>query len=95
MLLPQSYQYQNLSDGADRVGGQLHGDEECPFSGITKSGRDWRKVPESNAQSVGGGCQENVSCSKVLNFLERLDHRIRCIIYLYKYICLLSPSPRF
>ena len=24
------------------------------------------------------GCQENESCSKVLNFLERLDDRIRC-----------------
>ena len=24
------------------------------------------------------GCQENKSCSKVLNFLERLDGRIRC-----------------
>ena len=25
------------------------------------------------------GCQENKSCSKFLNFLERLDDRIRCI----------------
>ena len=24
------------------------------------------------------GCQENKSCSKVLNFLERLDDRITC-----------------
>ena len=24
------------------------------------------------------GCQENESCSKVLNFLETLDDRIRC-----------------
>ena len=24
------------------------------------------------------GCQENKSCSKVSNFLERLDDRIRC-----------------
>ena len=24
------------------------------------------------------GCHENGSCSKVLNFLERLDDRIRC-----------------
>ena len=39
-LLPQSYQYQNLSEGADRV------------SGVTKSGRVWRKVPESGARSV-------------------------------------------
>ena len=52
-LLPQSYPYPNLSrEGADRVGGQLRGDKECPFSGVTKSGRVWRKVPESNARSV-------------------------------------------
>ena len=51
-LLPQSYQYPNLSEGADRVGGQLRGDKECPFSGVTKSGRVWRKVPESEAGSV-------------------------------------------
>ena len=52
-LLPQSYQHPNLSEGADRVGGQLRGDKECPFSGVTKSGRVWRKVPESGARSVG------------------------------------------
>ena len=53
-LLPQSYQYPHLSEGADRVGGQLRGDKdkECPFSGVTKSGRVWRKVPESDARSV-------------------------------------------
>ena len=42
----------HLSEGADRVGGQQRGDEECPFSGATKSGRGWRKVPESGARSV-------------------------------------------
>ena len=52
-LVPQSYQYLNLSEGADCVGGQLCGDKECPFSGITKSGRVWRKVPESDARNVG------------------------------------------
>ena len=46
-------QYPNLSEGADRVGGQLRGDKECPFSGVTKSGRVWRKVPKSDARSVG------------------------------------------
>ena len=51
-LLPQSYQYPNLSEGADRVAGQLRGDKECPFSGVTKSGRVWRRVPESDARSV-------------------------------------------
>ena len=52
-LLPQSYQYPNLSEGADRVCGQLRGDKECPFSDVTKSGRVWRKVPENGARSVG------------------------------------------
>ena len=27
-------------------------DKECPFSGVTKSSRVWRKVPESDAWSV-------------------------------------------
>ena len=51
-LLLQTYQYPKLSEGADRVGGQLRGDKECPFSGVTESGRVWRKVPESSAWSV-------------------------------------------
>ena len=51
-LLPQSYRYPNLSEGADPVGGQLRGNKECPFSGVTKSGRVWRKVPESDARSA-------------------------------------------
>ena len=39
-------------EGADRVGGQLRRDKECPLSGVTKSGRVWRKVPERDAHSV-------------------------------------------
>ena len=50
-LLPQSYQYLDLSEGTDRVGGQLHGDNADPFSGVTKSGSVWRKVPESDDRS--------------------------------------------
>ena len=48
-LLP----HPNFSEGADRVGGQLHGHKERPFTGVTKSGRVWRKVPESDVRSVG------------------------------------------
>ena len=51
-VLLQSYQYPNLSEGTDRVGGQLCGDEECPFSGVTESSRVWRKVLENDAWSV-------------------------------------------
>ena len=46
------FQYPNLSEGADRVAGQLRRDKECPFSGVTKSGTVWRKVPESDARSL-------------------------------------------
>ena len=48
-------QYPNLSEGAVRVGGELRGDKERPFSGVTNSGRVWRKVPESDAWSVMSG----------------------------------------
>ena len=42
--------YPNLSEGADRVScAEL---KECPFGGLTRSGRVWRKVPESDARSV-------------------------------------------
>ena len=41
-----------LSEGADSVGGQLRGDKECLFGGVTSCGRVWRKVPESDARSV-------------------------------------------
>ena len=34
-MLLQSYQYPNISEGAEHVGGQLRGDKEC---GVTKSG---------------------------------------------------------
>ena len=51
-LLPQCYYYPNLLEGTDCIGGQLHGDKEYPFSGVTNSGRVWRKVPESGARSV-------------------------------------------
>ena len=51
--LPRSCQYPHLSEGADMVGGQLREDGECPFSGVTSSGRVWRKVSESDARRVG------------------------------------------
>ena len=45
-------QYPTLSEGADSVDGQLRGDKEYPFSGVTMSSRVWRKVPESDARIV-------------------------------------------
>ena len=73
-LLPQSYQYQNLSEAADRVGGQLRGDKEYPFSGVTKSDRVWRKVPESDARSVAGSVSISMNSKHEFAF-------IRCVVY--------------
>ena len=49
-----------LLEGTDSVGEQLHGNKECPFRGVTNSGRVWRKVPESNAWSMF-----NTDCSDI------------------------------
>ena len=60
----------NLTEGADRVGGQIREDKECPFSGVTDSGRVLSKVPEREAwgvlliekhskSEITGGIQEN------------------------------------
>ena len=49
--------YPNLSEAADSVAGQLRWDKECHFSGVTKSGRVWRKVPESDARECGPDLQ--------------------------------------
>ena len=38
-LVPKSFR-----EGADRVGGQLRGDKEYPFNGVTDSGRVWRNM---------------------------------------------------
>ena len=73
-LLPQSYQYPNLSEGADRVGGQLRGDKECPFSGVTKSGRVWRKVPESDARSVGKSPSRSTARGSKKPFISSGQH---------------------
>ena len=43
--------------------------KECPFSGVTKSDRVWRKVPESDARSVGTAmslCSLPMKCKKTL-----------------------------
>ena len=53
-LLPQSYQYPNLSEGAGHISGQLHGDKECSCV-VTKSG--------SLEESAGERCSECVSNS--------------------------------
>ena len=53
MSLSQFHLYPDLSEGADRVGGQLLEGKDCPFSGVTRSGRVWRKMPESDARRVG------------------------------------------
>ena len=79
-MLPQSYQYPNLSEGADRVAGQLRGDKECPFSDVTKSGRVWRKVPESGARSVPLSLTVNSQCLITCPVYSRRQDRFRPVI---------------
>ena len=58
-LLWRNQIWQSLEEGAGKrcsecasVHGQLGGDKECPFSGVTNSGGVWRKVPENDVRSV-------------------------------------------
>ena len=54
--------------------------KECPFSGVTKSGRVWSKVPESDARSV-------LRTVTTLHFLvaEPSDMKVSCEdFYRYK-----------
>ena len=46
LLVPTSF------GGRQQLGRQLREDEECPFNGVTSSGRVCRKVPESDARSA-------------------------------------------
>ena len=77
-LLPQSYQYPDLSEGADHVGGQLHGGKEFPFSGVTKSGRVWRKVPDSGAWSMGSALSSEQHLSAVTETFGLSTTVMRC-----------------
>ena len=43
----------DLQEDAGSVGGQIRLDEECPFSGVTCSGRVRKKVLDSDDRSVG------------------------------------------
>ena len=50
--------------------GQQHGHNlECPFSGVTKSGRVWRKVPESDARCVR--CFHSLSTQNLSRILRQ------------------------
>ena len=56
---------------------QLRGDKECPFRGVTKSGRVWRKVPESDARSVSRTWCCNLHTSAVGCFPTTLTAALR------------------
>ena len=59
------------------------GDKECPFSGVTKSSRVWREVPESDARSVHPRKQcpatNTVSASSSSTEVEAVSHALRWI----------------
>ena len=63
----------NLSEGADSIGRQLRGDNECPFSGVTNYGRVWRKVPESGARNVALTLFLSLSSPSMQNDDEKLS----------------------
>ena len=67
MPLPQSCCYPNLSEGVDSVGGQLCRDKECPFSGVTSSGRVWRKVAKKRCRECATqGHLRMITCWRLL-----------------------------
>ena len=51
----------------------VHGDKECPVSGVTKSGRVWWKVPESNARSVNPTMDHTASLDSSMHTFEDAD----------------------
>ena len=54
--------------------GQLRGNKEYPFSGVTKCGRVWRKVPESDARSVCEGVSLGVKTMLDVYHCQCLDY---------------------
>ena len=86
-LLPQSCQYPNFSEGADCVGGQLRGDKECPISGVTKSGRVWRKVPESGARSVCKALCRYKNLASCFSLSHELGHPVLSWVVGVSYWC--------
>ena len=68
---PSAYQPNALplgQTGSLRVSGQLRGNKECLFSGVTKSGRVWRRVPESDARSVPSTYSHVLHASRIASF---------------------------
>ena len=57
-------QYRNLSEGADSVGGQLRGNKECPFSGVTNYG--------SLEEGAGKRCSEYLCSVSTKTFQKAL-----------------------
>ena len=50
MLLPQSYKYPDLSEGAESVGGHLHGDKKRPLQWRNQF---WQSLEESAGDDGG------------------------------------------
>ena len=99
-LIPQSCQDPNLLDGADHVGGQLHGDKECPFSGVTNSGRVWGKELDSEAWGMNAELSRNSPFSSLSRPEYSCTRFIYCQDFCFSSFFLLSsfmlhfPSPQ-
>ena len=60
----------------------LRGDKECPFSGVTKSGRVWSKVPESDARSVGCNRTPNLAFRRPSPNSARFSYAIEGVLFI-------------
>ena len=71
--------YPNRSEGADSVGRQLRRNKECPFSGVTCSGRVWKNVPEHDTGSVSLTQSANTVLLSLLCVCVRARTRACCV----------------
>ena len=79
------YQYPNLSEGADRVGGQLRGDKEYPFSDVTKSGRVWRKCAGKRCSVCGADAALTSALGGAILAAVELDLLLTCFRLSYEW----------
>ena len=57
--------------------------KECPFSGVTKSGRVWRKLPESDARTVTASLYRYTGGSRQVMASRLLDSRAGAHTHIY------------
>ena len=84
----------SLGNGA----GKPYSSVECPFSGVTNSGRVWRKVPESDARSVESPHAPGIAFRHLPPNSARFSYATEWVYSLSPRSCLATrsaPSKRF